>query len=185
MRKFTNSGMTLLEVIITMSILAILVGASAPYISDIMERQKLKAAGETIFADLRLAQSEAIKRNQTIFVDFKTSASDWCYGTNVGNSCDCGTPGQCQIDNIDKVVRGERFKGISLQKAKFAGNKSYTAFDPLKGFALADGVKNGSIWLKSSNGTQLAIIVNRLGRIRFCSPTMNEYSQQCTAPPSP
>jgi len=183
MKKSSNKGLTLLELLIALSLIVIIIGYSFTSFSSYIEIQKLKAAGETIFTDLRLAQSESIKRNQTVFVDFKTYEGGWCYGVSVSSPCNCSKANTCEVDNVDNVKGNERFEGITLQRAKFAGNKNYTAFNPVKGFAEANGVKNGTIWLKSKNGTQLAVIVNRLGRVRFCSPTLPEYSNQCPTPP--
>lgn len=185
MQKVINNGMSLLEILIILSIVAIIAGYSFISFSGILERQKLKSAGEIIFADLRLAQSEAIKRSKSVFVSFnKQDNSDaWCYGINVGSKCDCTKQDECKIDDVRKVTSSLKFKDINLQKAKFAGNKEYTAFEPTSGFAQASGVKNGSIWLQSKSGYQLAIIVNRIGRVRFCSPTLSEYSNICPTPP--
>lgn len=183
MQIFSNKGVTLIELLIALSIVIIIAGYSSMSFSSYLERQRLKAAGETIFADLRLAQSEAIKRNKTVFVDFETYAGGWCYGINVGKECSCSTNNDCQIDNVTKVNSSEKFNDITLQRARFAGNKDYTAFDPVKGFAQAEGVRNGTIWLQSNDGTQLAVIVNRLGRVRFCSPTLPGYSKQCPTAP--
>jgi len=183
MQNYSNKGVTLIELLIALSIVVIIAGYSITSFSSYMERQKLKAAGETIFADLRLAQSESIKRNRTVYLDFETYEGGWCYGVNVGSECSCSTESNCQIDNVDKVKSSERFEGITLQRARFAGNNDYTAFNPVKGFAQADGVRNGTIWLQSNDGTQLAVIVNRLGRVRFCSPTLPGYSNQCPTAP--
>lgn len=183
MQNNRNLGITLIEVIIVLAIVAIVTATSAPYFGDLIDKRRLIGAGETLFSDLRLAQSESIKRNQTIFVSFKKTGDNWCYGMNEGSECDCQIPSECKIDNIRKVKTNENFKNITLQKARFAGNRTYTAFDPLKGYAQANGVKNGSIWLQSTNGTQLALIINRLGRVRFCSPTLPNYSRQCPTLP--
>lgn len=179
MQKSSNKGLTLLELLITLSILAIVSYYSSASFSTFLDKQRLKSAGETIFSDLRFAQSEAIKQNKKVFVTFKQKTNQWCYGSNVGSACDCFEDNQCKINGVTKIVNSDKFKNIQLQQAKFAGNKDYTAFDPIKGFALADGVKNGTVWLKSNQGTQLAIIVNRMGRVRFCSPTLFEYPNKC------
>lgn len=183
MRKSLNKGLSLLELMVVLAIVSIIAGYGFISFGGILEKQKLKSAGEIIFADLRLAQSEAIKRNKAVFVSFKRQNTNWCYGISVGKECDCGDPTECMVDTVRKVTTSDKFSGINLQKAKFAGNTTYTAFDPVNGFAKASGVKNGSIWLKSKDGTQLAIIVNRLGRVRFCSPTLSEYSNICPTPP--
>mgnify|MGYP000229735691 CR=1 FL=1 len=183
MFKPINNGVSLLELLIILSVIAIIDGYSFASYANFIERQRLKSAGEVVFSHLRLAQSESIKRSKTIYVDFKTYENGWCYGISVDKNCDCRELNNCQIDNVNKVTSNKNFRGITLQKAKFAGNKEYTAFNPVKGFAQADGVKNGTIWLQSSDGSQLAVIVNRLGRIRFCSPTLSGYSRQCPATP--
>jgi len=183
MYKNKNVGFTLLEMLLTISIVAILASAASIFMGDIIDKKRLENAAYQISTDLRLAQSEAIKQNKKIYVSFNYNSDNWCYGLNENQKCDCLTDKLCRISGLQKIKTNETFKNVTLQKAQFAGKKSYTAFDPVKGFPIADGLKNGSIWLKSENELQMAIVINRLGRIRLCSPNLSDYSNKCPTPP--
>lgn len=140
-------------------------------------------AAEHIANDLKLAKSEAKTRNKNIYVSFSDPGENWCYGINEDSPCDCTQADQCKLRGVNKVFNNNNFRNIQLQKARFAGGGSSTAFDPKRGFATGNGSKNGTIWLKNTIGEQIAVIINRLGRIRFCSPTLGGYSHQCPTPP--
>lgn len=150
---------------------------------DFISQQRLDSVASKLYADLRLAQSEAVKRNEKVYVSFQINNEDWCYGISLDPNCDCTQANSCQLDGNEKVIDGSQYKGIVMQKARFAGGTNYTGFDPNTGYAQAGSVKNGTVWLKSATDEQLAVVVNRLGRVRFCSPTIEKYTSQCPKAP--
>ncbi len=176
-------GFSLLELMVALSIISILVGATGIWFHDVISLQRLEGAANRLYTDLRLAQSEAVKRNTTVFVSFNAGENDWCYGINLDGSCDCSKANSCRIDGKERTVSSKNFKGVVMQKARFAGGTRYTAFEPSRGFAQAGSTKNGTVWLKSSTDKQLAVIVNRMGRVRFCSPNLEKYTKQCPKAP--
>ncbi|MFM8339058.1 MAG: Tfp pilus assembly protein FimT/FimU, partial [Fluviibacter sp.] len=58
--RWYESGATLIEVLIGLVILAILGLMAAPSWAEFQERQRLKAAAETLASSLNLARSEAL-----------------------------------------------------------------------------------------------------------------------------
>jgi len=180
---FENKGITTIELIVVISIIGILAAAAVNSYSNSITNKRLESAANQIYADLKLAKSEAKAKNKTIFVSFKGTGKNWCYGINEETACNCKKPDSCLLNESEKIYNSVAFKDINLQKARFAGGGSSTAFDPKRGFAVGNGVKNGTIWLKADNDNQLAVIVNRLGRVRFCSPQLAGYSKSCPTPP--
>jgi len=61
-------GFTLIEAIVTMTILAVLAGMSAASFSWLNQTTRIRAAAFDLVADLDFARSEAIKRNADIVV---------------------------------------------------------------------------------------------------------------------
>ena len=69
MKKFTRtrgecgaSGFTLVELMVTVAVLAIVVGIGAPDLMQMIQRQAVASAMQTLTADLRFTRSEALKR---------------------------------------------------------------------------------------------------------------------------
>lgn len=72
MRRLSR-GVTLVELLVGMAIVAILATAAAPFMADVVINSRLREAGNVLFTETLIAQSEAIKRNTTVRV---TTAGD-------------------------------------------------------------------------------------------------------------
>ena len=59
-------GITLLELMITVSIAAILLVVGIPSFKEFMARQRMKAAVGSLHNDLLMARSEAVHRNAVV-----------------------------------------------------------------------------------------------------------------------
>jgi Tfp pilus assembly protein FimT len=86
-------GFTLTEMLITVGITALLTALAAPSFISLLEKRRLTAAAEAILADLRMARSEAIKRNISVTVSFtEGNAGLWQYTIDALNkSVDSGS----------------------------------------------------------------------------------------------
>lgn len=157
-----RGGFTIIELMITLAVLAVLVAIAAPSFSGLIERRKLHGAGEKLFADLMYAKTEAIKRNDTIRVSFTGNGATWCYGMAIDTACDC-TAADCTIDGVLKVTNQDDFPGVSVQ-ADSSFDGSSTSFTPLRGAANA-----GNLQFTVSTGSELGVVVSSFGRVRLCS----------------
>ncbi|MBF0294856.1 MAG: GspH/FimT family pseudopilin [Magnetococcales bacterium] len=81
MDKAPHDGFTLLELLITLSIVAILLVMGVPYLRDIIQTQKIKNSISDYQMSLAYARSEAIKRSGN--VDIVPSAGGWSGGWTV------------------------------------------------------------------------------------------------------
>ena len=170
-----HSGFTLMELMITLAILAILVAIAAPSFSGLLERRKVQGAGDVLFADLMFAKTEAIKRNKTVNITFKGSAATWCYGITVETFCDCtdNVPA-CEIDCVKKIVTQDDYPGVSMESNSFptiAGGDKYTLFAPLRGSS-----KAGTLKFSVSSGAELGAVVSSIGRVRMCGDSFGHTS---------
>jgi len=177
-----QSGITLVELIITLAIIGIFTTQVIPFIQDSVEKTRLKGAIEKLYADLQFARNYAITQSKPTYLSFKPQGIRWCYGIDDQANCDCDIPGDCAINGLEKTTTFNEFNGIHLIKAKF-GSHQYTAFDPARGTSQAGGLNNGTAWFTSSKGYTAAVIVTRLGRIRICSPKLANYSKKCPQQP--
>lgn len=74
-------GFTLIEMMVTIAILAILVGMAAPSFRAMSASQRIKTVAFDLHADLTFARSEAIKRNANVTVT--PNASGWTSGWQI------------------------------------------------------------------------------------------------------
>ncbi|WP_101048451.1 GspH/FimT family pseudopilin [Macromonas nakdongensis] len=158
-----SRGLTLLEALMSLSILAILTSIGIPIAKHLQQNMQLKGAAEALTSELRHAQSESVKRQAGFSVNFRTNGDTWCYGYSIDISCDCTVPTSCSIDNLEQVRRHHQYPGVRILPS-VSGNRF--SFQPRRGTVTA-----GSVTLTASNGKQLRVVVSGLGRIRTCTPT--------------
>lgn len=166
-----SRGFTLVELLIALAILVILVTGALPAMGDLIERQRLYNAAETIAADLRLFRNEAISRSHDeVVVTFKPG-SDWCYGV-ASETCDCHAlitdSDSCTLARNTRLFRftrhAEAFNKVSLIEARSLRGTT-VAFDGIRGLS-----QPGTLTLESQSGHQLAIKISLMGRVRICTP---------------
>lgn len=200
MKKRTR-GFTLLELLIAMTILAIIISVAVPGMSGMAANQRLIGAAEQVWSHLQQARSEAVARNTQVFVNFSANGSTtWVYGMSSVNSlCDLTVttanganscrmvvsdgdasldPGTGAVDADDLVLMryaGTDFDGVSMGIANFSSGTTQFVFDPLRGTSTS-----GQVNLTGSNGNQLRVTVSLLGRVTLCTPdgSMGAY-QDC------
>jgi len=65
-RRGRQAGLTLVELMVGLAIAAILLMAAAPSFTDYIQNSRLRESGNMVYVQTLLAQSEAIKRNNTV-----------------------------------------------------------------------------------------------------------------------
>ena len=163
-----DSGFTLLEFLVTMTVIGIMITIGIPSFLNIITKHQLKGATETIYADLQLARMEAIKRNRNISLSFQiTDTPGWCYAMHDDSDCDCNIENSCKIEGISSMVtHGNDFDDVTL-KTNF--KKNSTSFNPIRGTS-----NSGSIILTLKQISSKLIVSSR-GRIRVCSDDFLDY----------
>jgi type IV fimbrial biogenesis protein FimT len=86
MRK-SASGFTLIELMVVLTVLAILASIGVPSFRELIASQRVKDAGSTLQSALLLTRSEALKRNTTIAL-VPATAGQWNAGWRVTNPGD-------------------------------------------------------------------------------------------------
>lgn len=59
-------GLTLIELMVAIAVVAVLLAAGAPYLGDYVRNSRLREAGNLLHTEALMAQSEAIKRNTRV-----------------------------------------------------------------------------------------------------------------------
>ena len=121
-------GFTLIELIVTMTVLAIVVGMGVPGLRDFMLNSRRVAAVNEMVASLALSRSEAIARNVTVSMCPSSNgtgcaAGDWGAGWIVFSDIDGdGTP-DAGVDTVVKAV--EALSGITVKSPDLGAALTY------------------------------------------------------------
>ena len=79
-----EQGMTMVELIITLAVLAILVALAAPSFTRFVNSNRVTTATNDLIASLNLARTEAIKRNGAVLMRSKNGSANWAGGHRIG-----------------------------------------------------------------------------------------------------
>ncbi len=168
-----NKGFTLLELMVTLAVLAILIGIAAPSFSSIIKERKLVHATEELRSQLLFAKGEAVKQNADVTFFF-SSTNGWCAGvtdqtiTN-GNDCDCAdVTAQCSVSdtNLSRAFSSTEFPGLSFSSTASFTNNLIT-IKPRSGEMGSGHIK---VSLSDDSSRVRCIMVTTLGRVRTCDP---------------
>jgi type IV fimbrial biogenesis protein FimT len=145
-----RAGFTLIEMMVVVSVMAVMLTLAMPSLSALLEAQRLRSAAFDLVGDLTTARGEALNRRQSVSIS-PVSSGDWTSGWRV-------TEG-------DEVIRQRSPLGGSLSVSGAPGS---IAYDPNGRLAAADGfirIEIGSSAL--TDETRLRCIsVDPLGRVR-------------------
>lgn len=87
--RSVQAGFTLVELMVTISILGILAALAAPSFSDSIKRYRVNAIKDDLIASMQIARSEAIRRGLPVFLIRTTNCgatlttSEWTCGWSV------------------------------------------------------------------------------------------------------
>lgn len=185
-----SRGFTLLEMLIAMAILAIIITVAMPGLSGFNANQRLIGLAEQVHAHLQQARSEAVTRNQQVFVNFAVDGTaSWEYGMSLNSLCDLTATtasgsnacrivvsdgdaaldaGNGAVDTGDLVLMrftDADFTGVAMNIGSFGSGTTQIVFDPVRGTA-----SGGQVTLVGSNGNQLRVTASALGRMSICTP---------------
>ena len=86
MQVSEQAGFTLVELMVTIAIVAILATIAVPSFSELTASQRVKAAASNLHISILRARSEAIKRNESI--ELVPVGGDWAKGWVIQNRTD-------------------------------------------------------------------------------------------------
>lgn len=182
MRVANTKGFTLVELMVTLAVLAILVTLSIPTFNDFRQRSALRGAADQVVSFIGDARFEALRRNSDVKIGFVTNPSGaFCIGaattTVPGDdaSCDCFTAGSCDVSAYPDDQA--QWKGVRFPSLPTIGNDDTDAsgvivIDP-KRANLTEAGDVGRISLQSPTGSQdyrVDVVVDRNGRATACQP---------------
>ena len=151
-----NNGFTLLELMVVISVLAVLAAVATPNIISWFEERKLSRASRDVLAAVQAARLRAVKERANAVVSFNTANDTFEAFVDDGG----GTPANADNNTRDAgetVIKSGRFETVSITGAAFGGNP-FVAFTS-RGFP----DNSGAISLQDIHGGTRQINVSNTG----------------------
>jgi prepilin-type N-terminal cleavage/methylation domain-containing protein len=158
----SDKGLTLVELIIVMAIIAVLAATGIPQFVRYLPKMRLKSASRDLISNMQFARMKAIRDNAPCRLHFETGVGRYCVLDVNGTTCrtvDLSdypgiTFGSNNPARIDANHTPPQTDGVSYQgnKAKFNANGSAAA---------------GTVYLKNDHGHSMAVGTSSwVGRVR-------------------
>jgi len=166
-KKRSSKGFTLIELMVTIGIAAILMSIGIPSFTSIITQNRLTTINNDFVTTLNFARSEAVKRGESVWV--RKAGANWENGWNVFIDAD----GDNVFDAGETLLRTYEAlqTGYTLR-----GNNNFTNF--IRFTSRGQSNQNGTFFLCDRGGnatpapnTSRLIIINPVGRVRVGKDT--------------
>ncbi|WP_407305727.1 GspH/FimT family pseudopilin [Acinetobacter sp.] len=165
-----KKGFTLVELIVTLAILAIMMTMALPYFHDIMAKQEIKNITHKLISSIQLAKSHAAIHHTNVVIcpsqnKINCQASYW----NSGFIVFLDTNKNRQVDTQEKIIYTESTE-LKYGNLDWRGTLSI----PSLTFQASNGLPNGSngsfYYCSTYQQTHYKILLSRMGHTRIENP---------------
>ncbi|SEG76938.1 GspH/FimT family pseudopilin [Marinobacterium lutimaris] len=160
-----QQGVTFIELLISIAVLAILVALAAPYFGNYIERQRLVGATEALHGQIQQAKRAAISNNKTIFFNVTTGQA-WVsvYGDQ--------NPPASQVNGEPVLtVSADEYPTIEVSNA---GSNATVSFEK-PGLGTAGTIVSDGLRIESPSAWQVVVSVSSVGQVEICSDDVSQY----------
>jgi len=112
LNRNTESGVTLIEILVVLSILATLAAAAIPAFSVWLPNYRLKSAARDLYSNLQMAKMGAVKKNGdwAVIFDNTSSPGKYAIASGPGGNGEWDVP--ADDEQIEKIVNLAGYKGV-------------------------------------------------------------------------
>lgn len=182
-RPSQQRGFTIIELMITIVVLAILLAMAVPSMVDFYDRKRLISQTEAITNLLQLARSESIKHPSSATANLVSAtfkpAAPWFVGLANGTAA-CTNASTCVISEgttaaVTRYLAATECTGCTMTihedtpTGTTVTSSVVMVFD-LRGTVTTATTHDYYFTLTSPRGKQLSMNVSKIGRISICSP---------------
>ena len=167
-----QKGFTLLELLITITVLALIMTFGIPNLTGFFEKQRVTGAAQAFLSDIQYARAESIKQNTDVII--QVNEAQWCYGlddTPVASPCGCAgaSAASCTINGNQYAVTSDRFPDVVMTE-NISTTDNIITFDPARGTLSPAATVNFS-----SGSSAVSVIWSTVGRARICATSGSSW----------
>jgi type IV fimbrial biogenesis protein FimT len=191
MARRSQRGFNLIELMVTLTVLAVLITLGVPSFSDWLQTQRIRSAAEAIVNGMQIARGEAIKQNQPVVLGLEPGlGTGWTVCPATVAPCDSTTPAPPAPNSYIQQKGAQEGTGNAFLTASATPSPqppvpaTLVTFSPL-GAALpknldgsqpvvqVDVYYNDPALCSANGGTMrcLRVVVTAGGNVRMCDPT--------------
>jgi len=176
-----QSGFTMVELMVSVIVLAILAAIATPSFIEYFERSRVRGAAENALAVLAQARQGSVEADRNVRLKVGGTTAAWCLGavqqpdpatpgdlvSTTPSACNCSaSPAACLVGGERLVADGSDSEGVSVSTASLATDFTYDS----KAGTLADLSTTPTVDFVSSSGRYgLRLQVSALGQARICN----------------
>lgn len=178
-RKYAY-GVTLVELMITLVVAAILVAIATPSFRDFIDKSRLKGVADGVVSVINDARTQSVKQGRGVSVAFSGSTSAWCLGANAAADpttagdripdpvdCDCTSTTACMVAGQREAYDSSDTGGVTLS----AVPKPFVVFDSRLGTIQGLTPPNAVTLTSPQQRFQLQLTLTPLGQANLCVPS--------------
>ena len=165
-QRRAQTGVTLVESMVTVSVLGVITSLAAPSFDGAIQRRHLEGAAAQLETDIHHTRMLAVARNAPLRISFEANAAGSCYVIHTGaaNQCSCAAGGAPVCQGAAQAERSVHFPAGGPVSLKF--NSRSIQFEPLKGTS----TPTATLQFSTRQGAAIHQVMNIMGRVRSCSP---------------
>ena len=183
MPRRSCTGMTLVDSIVSLGVVAVLASLAIPYLVSAREESQVMAAARYLAAQAMLSRSQAVRHGATVGLRFEQDDGGYLYATYVDGDGD-GIRKADVISGIDRVLDPPRRLHEAYPSVRFeldptlppvtgtsqaGGDANPIRFGPgaTLSFSPVGTATSGTLYLRGRSGVQCALrVLGTTGRIR-------------------
>lgn len=165
--RLSRSGVSLVESLVVLAVVAVLVGTAVPGFEAARERRHLDGVAAQLETDIHHARMLAVAQNRTLRLSLHSGAAGSCYLVHTGtvDNCRCSVGEEPVCTAGARSLRAEHF--ATGERPQLESNVRSIVFDATRGTS----TPTGTFRVVGRDAKAVHLVVNVMGRVRACTPT--------------
>lgn len=162
----TQRGLSIIESMCALAVLAIVTGAAVPRFQGLRDSRAMAGVASQLETDIQLARSESVLLGRTVRLTLGDAGQGSCYMVHTGeaDACRCGDAQAPQCEADAELLRAVRI--APQERVQLRAAVDSILFDADRGTT----TPTATLRVVAADGRALHQIVNITGRVRTCSP---------------